>query len=106
MKRFFALFIIAAFVCAQVARAQVILPQNQNPAPDKKAEDCGCEVKIPDGVAGMVNGVKVTVEEIDAPVKDKIQELQEQLINSRKGELDLLINARLLDIEAKKRGIT
>jgi protein-disulfide isomerase len=85
------------------ARAQT--QAADNPA-SKKDEDCGCEAKIPDGRAGIVNGVKVSVAEIDVPIKDKIKELQDQVVEARKAELDLLINARLLDVEAKKRGVS
>lgn len=102
MKRILTLFIFAAFVCAANIYAQP--PTVQTPA--KKDEDCGCEVKFPEGRAAIVNGVKVTIDEIDEPIKNKIKELQEQIIESRKNEVDLLINARLLDIEAKKRGIS
>src|SRR5581483_6748248 len=108
MKRVLTCLMITAFVCAGTVYAQIPAPQTQNPAapPAKKDEDCGCEVKLPEGRAAIVNGIKVTVEEIDAPIKDKIKDLQDQIIESRKNEVDLLINARLLDIEAKKRGIT
>jgi protein-disulfide isomerase len=107
MKRVLTWLMITAFVCAGTVYAQIPAPQTQNPAPPaKKDEDCGCEVKLPEGRAAIVNGIKVTVQEIDEPIKDKIKDLQDQIIESRKNEVDLLINARLLDIEAKKRGVT
>ncbi|HJQ24124.1 MAG TPA: thioredoxin domain-containing protein [Blastocatellia bacterium] len=108
MKRVLTLFMIVAFVCACTVYAQIPAPQTQPQpsAPQKKDEDCGCEVKIPEGRAAIVNGVKVSVDEIDEPIKNKIKELQDQIVETRKNEVDLLINARLLDIEAKKRGIT
>jgi protein-disulfide isomerase len=105
MKRVLTLFMIAACVCANIY-AQIPAPQTQNQTPAKKDEDCGCEVKLPEGRAAIVNGVKVTIQEIDEPIKNKVQELQEQIIESRKQEVDTLINARLLDIEAKKRGVS
>jgi protein-disulfide isomerase len=111
MKRVLTLFMIVAFVCACTAYAQIPAPQTQpqtpqNPAPAKKDEDCGCEVKLPEGRAAIVNGIKVNVQEIDEPIKNKIKELQDQIIDARKNQVDLLINARLLDIEARKRGIS
>src|SRR5689334_18460527 len=106
MKRILSMFMIAAFVCANTLYAQTPATQTQNQTPAKKDEDCGCEVKFPEGRAAIVNGVKVTIQEIDEPIKDKIQELQEGIVESRKNEVDLLINARLLDIEAKKRGVS
>jgi len=106
MKRVLTSFMIAALVCASTIYAQTPATQPQNQTPAKKDEDCGCEVKLPEGRAAIVNGVKVTIEEIDEPIKDKIKEMREQIIESRKQEVDLLINARLLDIEAKKRGVS
>jgi protein-disulfide isomerase len=107
MKRVLSVLMIAAFVCAGTAAAQIPPPQTQKPAPAKQPdEDCGCEVKLPEGRVAIVNGVKVTVQEIDEPIKAKIKELQDQIVDSRKNEVDLLINARLLDIEAKKRGVS
>src|SRR2546423_9586241 len=106
MKRVLALLIIVAFACANAALAQPPATETQNQASAKKEEDCGCEMKIPEGAVAMVNGVKVNVQEIDETIKNKIQELQAQIIDTRKTEVDLLINARLLDIEAKKRGIS
>jgi len=79
--------------------------QPQTPTDGKKEEDCGCEVKAPEEVAD-VNGVKIFITEIDGPIKEKSQELQNQVIEARKRELDLQINAILLEAEAKKRGIT
>src|SRR5689334_17534379 len=106
MKRILTLFMIAVFVCASTIYAQTPATPTQNPTPAKKDEDCGCDIKLPEGRVAIVNGIKVTVQEIDEPIKDKIKELQEQIIESRKNEVDLLINARLLDIEAKKRGVS
>src|ERR1043165_9980537 len=110
MKRVLTMFMIVAFVCACTVYAQIPAPQTQSQppqaAPQKNDEDCGCEVKYPEGRAAIVNGVKVSVDEIDEPIKNKIKELQDQIVETRKNEVDLLINARLLDIEAKKRGIS
>ena len=105
MKRMVLLLIVAAFVCAN-AHAQIPPPQNVNQAPAKKDEDCGCEVKYPEGRVAIVNGVKITLDEIDEPIKNRIKELQDQIVAARKAQVDTQINARLLDIEAKKRGVT
>jgi protein-disulfide isomerase len=74
------------------------------PAAQKDA-DCGCEVKIPQDVLAVVNGVKVTVKDVDEPLKDRVQELQKQVIEARKGQLETEINTRLLEAEAKRLGI-
>ena len=42
----------------------------------KKEEDCGCEAKIPSDTAAIVNGVKIMMQDIDEPIKDKVKELQ------------------------------
>ena len=76
MKRVLTLFMITACVCANIY-AQIPAPQTQNQTPAKKDEDCGCEVKLPEGRAAIVNGVKVTIQEIDEPIKNKVQELQD-----------------------------
>jgi len=74
-------------------------------ANDKKAEDCGCDEKAPAGALALVNGVKITIKDVEEPVKDTINDLHRQVIEARKRELDLRINTMLLESEAKKRGI-
>lgn len=73
---------------------------------EKKEEDCGCEAKIPSDTAAIVNGVKIMIKDVDEPIKDKIKELQNQVVEARKRQLTILINSRLLEAEAKKRGIS
>ena len=87
------------------ASARQTSPQPAKPA-DKKAEDCGCEVKAPPDVLATVDSTNVSVKEIDEPIKDRIQALQDQVIEARKRELDLQINSRLLEAEAKRLGTT
>ena len=72
----------------------------------KKDEDCGCEAQALPDVLGMVNGVKITSSDIGAEVKQRIRELQQQVVEARKRELDLQINSKLLEAEAKKRQTT
>jgi protein-disulfide isomerase len=71
----------------------------------KKEEDCGCEAKVPADAVAIVNGVKLTIKDIDDPIKDRVQEIQSRVIQARKAELDLQINSKLLEAEAKRRGI-
>ncbi len=75
-------------------------------ANDKKTEDCGCDEKPPADVLALVNGVKITIKDVEEPVKDTINDLQRQVIEARKRELDLRINTMLLENEAKKRGVS
>jgi len=71
-----------------------------------KAQDCGCESQpLPDTLA-IVNGVKITAGDINKSVGESVSQLQRQVIDARKRELDLLINSKLLALEAKKRGVS
>ena len=81
----------------------VSAPQSK-PA-DKKDADCGCEVKVPSNVLAVVNGVKIEIKDVDELIKDRIQPLQNQVIEARKRQLDVEINARLLGAEAARLGI-
>lgn len=78
----------------------------QPPGDPKKEEDCGCEAKIPTDTAAVVNGTKITIKELDEQLGNKVKELQNQVIEARKRQVYLLVNAKLLDAEAKKRGIS
>lgn len=70
------------------------------------AQDCGCESKpIPD-VLSVVNGVKITAKDLDPDTHSRITELKRQIVEARKLELDLQINTRLLETEAKKRNVS
>jgi protein-disulfide isomerase len=122
MRRIFVFIIITAMFCITIARAQTSAaqknaaaktgagqPANAAKPDDKKDEDCGCEVKVPEGVAATVNSVKIAikdVDEVDETSKARVQELQNQVIEARKQQVNLLINVKLLDAEAKKRGIS
>ncbi|HSF23273.1 MAG TPA: thioredoxin domain-containing protein [Blastocatellia bacterium] len=72
----------------------------------KPNEDCGCEAEPPPEVVAIVNGVKIRTEEVDAPLKDEIASLRNQVVEARKNELGLQVNSRLLESEARKLGIT
>ncbi len=75
------------------------------PAQEKK-EDCGCDAKAPPDVLAIVNGVNVAIKDVDEPIKDRVQELQNQVIEARKRQLDVEINTRLLEAEAARLGTT
>jgi protein-disulfide isomerase len=83
---------------ANVAKAAAAKPEGE------AVESCGCEANRLPEVLAIVNGVRVTAGEIEARVKKRVLELQRQVIEARKRELDLQINSRLLEAEAKKRG--
>jgi protein-disulfide isomerase len=79
--------------------------QRQQPAA-AKAEDCGCESgPLPD-VLASVNGIKITQSDMSPEVKQRVQALQQNVVEARKQILDVKINSILLDAEAKKRGVS
>jgi protein-disulfide isomerase len=90
---------------AQAAQAQAAPPGGNNQVPYTKDDDCGCEAKVPE-VLAIVNGTKISIRDIDDPVKAQMQQMQLQVIEARKRELYLQINSRLLEAEAKKHGKT
>ncbi len=74
--------------------------------PEKKEADCGCEAKAPPDVFAIVSGVKIVEKDVDDSINGRIKELQSQVIEARKRQLDLEINSRLLEADAKRLGIT
>ena len=70
------------------------------------AQDCGCEGKPLPEVLSIVNGVKITAKDLDPDTQARVTELKRQVVEARKAELDLQINSKLLEAEAKKRTMT
>ena len=115
MRRAYALIILIMTLTA-VARSQsptadpktnLPSPVNQGAVqPNSTVEDCACESQILPEAAAIVNGVKITSNDLKKATGESVSQLQRQVIEARKRELDLTINSRLLDLEAKKRGIT
>ena len=70
------------------------------------AQDCGCEDKPLPDVLGVVNGIKITKQDLSPETQKRVAELQQQVIEARERELDLQIDSILLEAEAKKRGVT
>ncbi len=101
MKLFWPL--LAALSLAVAASAQ------QKPADmvgNKKEVDCGCESRaLPDPLA-TVNGVKIVAKEINDAIRDRIADARAQLDEARLRELDMQIAMRLIEAEAKRRGVT
>lgn len=115
------LFMVAALTCAPVVLAQnkpatdnknptVTVPAPQTNAPartiSKSDEDCGCETQVLPEVIAEVGGVKITTMEIEEPIKDRINQLKQQVKAARQHELYLQVNTRLLDAEARRLGKT
>lgn len=76
------------------------------PQPDKSVEDCACESQVLPEALAIVNGVRITRQDVERATNESVTKLQRQVIEARKRELDLQINSRLLAIEAKRRGIS
>jgi protein-disulfide isomerase len=122
MSRSLLILVITTLTCASGALAQAggaagkistpsVPPTSVNAQPATKPdrqpeEDCGCEAKAPPDVLAVVNGVRITSKEIDNLIKESVNSLQRQVIEARRRELYLQINSRLLEAEAKKRGIS
>jgi protein-disulfide isomerase len=73
---------------------------------DKSSEDCLCESQVLPEALAIVNGIRITRGDIERATKDQVTQLQRQVVEARKRELDLQVNSRLLAIEAKRRGIS
>jgi protein-disulfide isomerase len=95
MSRRLLILAVILVACARFAVAQT------NSAP---GENCGCEASRLPEVLAIVGSVRITASEIEAQVNKRVVELQRQVIEARKRELDLQINSKLLEAEAKKRG--
>lgn len=87
------------------ARPNTTAPANANTTA-KTDEDCGCDAGPLPGVLAIVNGVRVTDKDLSASTEAQVHDYEQQMAIARMGELDHQINARLLDAEAKRRGIT
>ncbi|HEY0174045.1 MAG TPA: thioredoxin domain-containing protein [Pyrinomonadaceae bacterium] len=107
MKRFFYLILLLA-ASATGAAAQADAPAANGPAPATAAaaEECGCEAAPLPEVLAVAGGVKLTQKDIGQQTRARVAELQRQVIDARRGELDLQINSILLEAEAKRRGVT
>lgn len=70
------------------------------------SEDCACESQILPATLAIVNGITISARDIEKATGEAVRNLQKEVVDARKRELDLLINSKLLASEAKKRGLT
>jgi len=63
------------------------------------------QTELPE-VLAVVNGVKITKQDLSSETQSRIAELQRSIVEARERELDLQIDSILLEAEAKKRGVT
>lgn len=93
--------LVAAIIFLIVSAPPVTQAQTQN-----AADDCACESHALPAVLAVVNGVTITPRDLEKATGESVRNLQQQVTEARKRELDLLINSKLLENEAKKRGLT
>ncbi|HET9529633.1 MAG TPA: thioredoxin domain-containing protein [Blastocatellia bacterium] len=104
MKRILILILVVAFCATSVgAQAGAAPPSTAN---NKKGEDCGCDASTDPDLLAIVNGVKLTIKDIEGPAREEIEKIKSQVTEARKRELGMQINSRLLEREAKKRGVS
>jgi protein-disulfide isomerase len=85
------------------AKQSSAAPAQSQPDP---AKECGCEAgPLPD-VLATVGDVRVTQADISPEVSKRVADLQRQVVEARRRELDLQINTILLETEAKRRGVS
>ena len=68
--------------------------------------NCGCEQKPELNVLAVVNGVKITKDDLSIDTRTQVSLLQETVITARAQEVDRQISQMLLDAEAKRRGLS
>ena len=71
-----------------------------------QTRDCACESQVLPETLATVNGVKIPSSDVKKSTGDQVSQLQQQVIEARQRELDLMINSKLLTLEAKRRGIS
>ena len=101
MRRLTVALMLLTFACPPAARSQA-----QTQTPPAARDDCACESQVLPETLAIVNGVKITTSDIKKSTNDSVTKLQQQVVDARKRELDLMINSKLLANEAKQRGIT
>ena len=67
--------------------------------------NCGCEQKPQLNVLAVINGIKITQDNLSIDTRTQVSLAQETVITARAQQLNLLINKTLLEAEAKRRGI-
>ena len=115
MKLLYALVISIIALPPTIQSQTPILPDTKKTGPasvstqggsqPKTIEDCACESQVLPEALAIVNDVRITRNDIARATRDSVSQLQTQVIEARKRELDLQINSRLLANESKRQGI-
>ena len=70
------------------------------------SQNCGCEDKPQINVLAVVNGIKITKQNLSIDTRTQVSLLQETVIEARNNAINGLITKTLLQAEAKRRGLT
>src|SRR5438477_8317495 len=99
--------VLGLAVGAQAAPAQKAAQPTTPPAAStaQTADACDCEVQRPETLA-VVNGVKISAADVDAAAAEDLAQVRSQADDARGKTLQNLIDIKLLDQEAKRRGIS
>jgi protein-disulfide isomerase len=100
------LFMLAALSFAPGAVVGQTRPAAASQATADPAAACACEAAPLPDVLATVNGLNITRKDISPETQKRVADLQQQVVDARRAEVDLQINSALLEAEAKKRGIT
>ena len=68
--------------------------------------NCGCEDQPQISVLAVVNGVKITKQDLSIDTRTQVNLVQESVIAARNQALNQRISTMLLEAEAKRRGLT
>ncbi len=81
--------VLAAIIIAMFSLPSVVQSQSQT-----VAEDCACESQVLPATLAVVNGVTISARDIEKATGESIRNLQRQVTEARKRELDLQINSQ------------
>ena len=71
-----------------------------------QSSNCGCEDKPQINVLAVVNGKKITKQDLSIDTRTQVSMAQDEVVAARTQALGLMINDKLLEVEAKRRGLT
>lgn len=93
-------------VLVAIIMTMISLPAVAQSQPQTIADDCACESQVLPATLAIVNGVTISARDVEKATAESVRNLQRQVVEARKRELDLMINSKLLAAEAKKRGLS
>lgn len=91
---------VTAIGLLTAAAASAAASASAGQAPGASAAD------VPGARAAVVNGASIMAADVDAKLGNNLAQLQEQIFALRKNQLDAMIDEKLLDDEARRRGVT